>query len=401
MRKLRPLLVSLTFHAACHAEPNSEAAVSAPDAGTAVVDSGQPMEAQDAGVERPPLVEDGGTLERFVAVQVEAGEYRACALGEGGDLYCWGLQRRVGTHTLEAGEPKRVAANAPIGLVATSGLYTVGAQVDGLLAFGVARPVKGFAASGSDANAPIQIERGGMWSALSVAHTHACGIREGEVWCWGTNELDRFGMGNTEPLTEPRRILEGNDWTALATTHENTCGVRAGALYCWGTNKHGQLGVGTLDPQPAPVRIGRETDWTQVVIADRCCGIRSGHLLCWGRTYDPEARDFHSVLEPSMIGTSDTWAMVSTSSTHTCAIQESSELFCWGLNTVGQLGDGSKIYRAQPTSLGRGWTDVTATEGYTCGVHDSEVYCWGQQPFPPVGPPDVEEVLPKRVQRGT
>nr|BFE77368.1 hypothetical protein GCM10020092_106690 [Actinoplanes digitatis] len=45
-------------------------------------------------------------------------------------------------------------------------------------------------------------------------------------------------------------------WTALAAGDAHTCGIRGGDLYCWGANYSGQLGIGSTTDQSSPVQVG-------------------------------------------------------------------------------------------------------------------------------------------------
>ena len=64
------------------------------------------------------------------------------------------------------------------------------------------------------------------------------------------------------------------------------CGIRAGELWCWGLNRDGQLGDGTTTDQPTPTRIGGADDWERVWLQGQIsCGKRasSSDITCWGK----------------------------------------------------------------------------------------------------------------------
>ncbi|MND08087.1 hypothetical protein D3C83_304810 [compost metagenome] len=41
------------------------------------------------------------------------------------------------------------------------------------------------------------------------------------------------------------RVGTDEGWTAISIGWKHTCGLRGGDLYCWGDSLHGQVGAGT------------------------------------------------------------------------------------------------------------------------------------------------------------
>ena len=80
----------------------------------------------------------------------------------------------------------------------------------------------------------------------------------------------------------------------------HTCALRDdGALFCWGSNNGGKLGIGSEDPALAPTRVGLDTTWTEVSLGDaHTCGLRAGALLCWGRNFPHHPLGLGDTLSP-------------------------------------------------------------------------------------------------------
>src|SRR5262249_25021063 len=114
-------------------------------------------------------------------------------------------------------------------------------------------------------------------------HDHSCGIRNsGELYCWGCNDYCENGYCGSTLV--PVRVLTGtgNDTgsTSVSAGPGGACGIRAGELWCWGHQQGNGLGPSSnLMP---PTRIGTDSDWVQVAKgANVTCGIRaSGKLYC-------------------------------------------------------------------------------------------------------------------------
>ena len=96
--------------------------------------------------------------------------------------------------------------------------------------------------------------------ALSVGHSHACGLKsDGSVECWGESWLGQS-------------IPPGGTFAALSAGDEHTCGLRHdGSAVCWGDDLSGQSSA----PPGSFTAISAGTSHT--------CGLRSdGSAECWG-----------------------------------------------------------------------------------------------------------------------
>ncbi len=289
---------------------------------------------------------DGDLNDEDIAVPawsvIVAGSMHSCGIYAGA-LYCWGLN--------------------------SSGQLGIG--TDGL---DIDKPV------------PVRVGTADDWSVVTAGREHTCGILSGELYCWGRNDLGQLGDGTSCPhspydcadKTTPTRIGAATDWTSIAAGGEQTCGLRGGELYCWGADYAGPSGLGF------PVRIGSAVDWSTVAVGlAHSCGLRSGALYCWGDNSAGTLGDGTNVskADPILIGVATDWSVIAAGSSHTCGIQ-GGEMYCWGDNWFGQLGDGTQGTGANknaPVQIGiaADWSTVAAGDRHTCGIRDGGFYCWG------------------------
>jgi alpha-tubulin suppressor-like RCC1 family protein len=242
-------------------------------------------------------------------------------------------------------------------------------------------------------NTPIRMTAMTGWKHVTVGGTHSCGIRTGtlpeELYCWGNDLTGQVGNGSASnaDVLSPALIGANGDWSMVEAGDQHTCGIRAGELYCWGLNSSGQLGIGSIVNQSAPARVGTYADWTHVSGGTtHTCGIRSGTLWCWGNNGQGQLGDgtFSTRNAPVQIGTWADWEAISAGGFagggFTCGIR-SGELWCWGYNTSGQLGIGTFVTQYQsPMRVGEhgDWHAIgVAGSTFSCGLRSGTLYCWG------------------------
>jgi alpha-tubulin suppressor-like RCC1 family protein len=170
----------------------------------------------------------------------------------------------------------------------------------------------------------------------------------------------------------------------VALGYEHTCAIRNGDLYCWGSNAFGQIGQGTTTgviSHPVLLLTGAK----QVSAHGRwtCVVSNSGQLACFGTrlvkaadgTVGPKLiSNVPKVMIPSGVQS------VSLSTNHGCIVTTGGALRCFGQNQMGEigngLGDGADV--PQPYEVfSSGATSVSVTDGRSCAVVSGGIKCFG------------------------
>jgi len=172
-------------------------------------------------------------------VEVVAGLGHTCALREGGEVYCWGDNRKG-----QLGD-----------------------------------------ASFTRRTTPVQVRNLPDAQRIFAGAEHTCAIRaSGELWCWGNNENGQLADGSQTNRSTPVHSDSSRTFADGAAGQGFTCAVDVGGgLWCWGDNSAGQLGRGTRNDvvnPPALVDIPRPT---QLAAGDaHVCAITVAGVFCWG-----------------------------------------------------------------------------------------------------------------------
>ncbi|MFM7617942.1 MAG: hypothetical protein ACKO72_10860 [Actinomycetes bacterium] len=281
------------------------------------------------------------------------------------------------------------------------------------------------------AQVPQRVGTASDWTAVStngsinVEQSSACGIRTGQLFCWGANDYGQLGIGSTESSDVPVRVGTATDWQWVSVGGASACGVRGlapnGTLWCWGDNSYGQVGDGTGTQQESPVQItdvitdalgsiaSRPLGWASVDVAeDHACAVRStgAQYYCWGDNSYGQLGDgtFDAQYQPRIIGGAASWVQPSAGTYSSCSrrgpngVNGATALFCGGDNTYGQLGDDTGVtpdvpamQRVDGTTVN--WHTVTSGDTHVCAIRDSSaaspiaggLWCWGGNDYGQVG----------------
>lgn len=207
---------------------------------------------------------------------------------------------------------------------------------------------------------PIAIDTaafaGRPMTALSVGGQTACGVADGQVYCWGEISRKLGRADQTTPyvpaLVDGTDALSGKTVTAVAVGSQHVCAIADGNPYCWGPDYRGT--VGGRDAPYGAVAIdisGALAGLTATSVAvgpESSCVIADGRVFCWG--------------EATMLG---------------------------GL--YGEQGDSPVPVEVlgQSGLAGHPVTSLSIGAQLACGVADGEAYCWGYRSSSRYGPPEV------------
>ncbi|MBS1964075.1 MAG: hypothetical protein JST04_17820 [Bdellovibrionales bacterium] len=236
--------------------------------------------------------------------KVVPGLQHACAI-RSGRLSCWGLNKHGQIGNGDSG----VFDGQPDPLTGTS--YTVKVVLS-----------------------PFEIFADGV-SDVALGYEHTCAIRNGELFCWGSNEFGQIAGGASTGITSsPVSVLQGV--RQVAAHGRWTCAVSsAGQLLCFGTRL-----VRAADGTVSPARVSS----TPKVILSA------------------------NVLEVSM------------SANHACARLSGGSVRCFGMNAMGEIGNGASDgvdvgapYEVFPS----GATSVVVSDNRSCAVVSGMFKCFG------------------------
>ncbi len=200
--------------------------------------------------------------------QVAVGESHTCALLDDFSVKCWGRNQH--------GQAGRGASGSRYGTPGAA--VQLGTSTDGLT---------------------LAVQ------SIAMGHNHSCAITDGGgVKCWGVNDKGQLGIGNTtnkgRAATDMSNDLPfvnlgaGRSATMLSAGIQHTCALLDdGNVKCWGRNDVGQLGLGdTTDlhaPSATAIDLGTDDQntaytATAISVAEHftCALLSHGQAKCWG-----------------------------------------------------------------------------------------------------------------------
>lgn len=273
-----------------------------------------------------------------------------------------------------------------------------------------------------DATAPAE-----TYARVAAGDTHACAIRDDQVYCWGDNSSGAVGQGGEEPCIAvdagtgdagppgtcrpTAKIvpgLEGKKIVEVAAGAHQTCARTAEhEVYCWGSNASQRLGVdntvvpiSTASPRLVPIppaysmSLGNGGGCARVLVDGRitawCWGNdRSGEL---GRgLLAPDDAGAAPAREPAGIAWDAPIDQVLLGFSVGCA-RSGAEVRCWGSSIAGGTGHPAGLFGDVPCPFGIGHCNATPTRvewpspfarielvgaAFACAFDDLAPRCWG------------------------
>ena len=189
---------------------------------------------------KPISKKTGVVVQSEPYVSISASGNSACAVGQSGQVYCWGENS------------------------------------DGQLGDGSTRS--------SSIPIPIRSER--RFDSVSIGISGACGLTvNGEVLCWGRSDLGLIGDAKSRGLSDfriPQKIVANASFVSLSTGMDFACAISTtGDVWCWGAS------WGNGDPDSLSTSkpfVVRRNVGARLVDAERLgtCVLTSTEIDCWG-----------------------------------------------------------------------------------------------------------------------
>ncbi|MEM7142398.1 MAG: hypothetical protein AAF548_15345 [Actinomycetota bacterium] len=317
-------------------------------------------------------------------VDVAAGGNHSCRVFESGRLQCWGQneQGQVGDGTttdrpsptsIGTDEDWRLVDAGGTGIYQLTGFTCALKDDDTLWCWGDNQLGQLGEGTTIDRTSPVQA-LGGDFQQLALGGSSACATRFSslELWCWG-------GISAAGAVLSPIKFTTLTGWTSIAAGFRHKCGVRAGELWCWGDNEWGQLGLGDTLDRITPTRVGTDTDWESVGLGGgHSCAVKTtGTLWCFGANDSGQVGDGTTTdrLVPTQVGSAADWYSVAAGGVprifpftgaegHTCGVRVGNDLWCWGGSGLGQVGNGTTgTFVSTPSQVGVGATWIVVDLG--------------------------------------
>lgn len=209
---------------------------------------------------------------------------------------------------------------------------------------------------------------------VDAADGFACGVRTGELWCWGSFEL-RLGQ-IVRYLSATRMSLPSGLQAIEVRVNDGTICIRDAT-----TNRPWCL---SLREGPTEFRLIADAP-ALLEVVDRgrgFCGraLADAEVWCWSAQRGALGAASHlETLRFSHL-TGQSSGFYESSQGHICGLDEVGTAWCWGDNAGGQIGDGTTTARDTPVpvSLPEPLVSLRASRGGACGVAVSgQIFCWG------------------------
>jgi len=402
-------------------------------------------------------------------VQVAHGQRHTLALKENGECWGWGYNRLAGSEGGQIGDDTTTHRSSPVKVVGEHSFVQVAAGTyhsTALKANGEAwcwgvnywsdlNDIGG--RLGDDTvihrSSPVKVVGEHSFTQIAAGYRHTAGLKaNGEIWCWGSNQLDmgfsgQLGDGTTENRSSPVKVIGEHNFTQILTFHDTTLALKAnGEVWGWGLGVNGELGTGSIVSQSSPVKVVGDHSFIQVVgVGDHVAALKAnGEIWCWGSGeyggLGNESTAFvsspvkvvgeHSFIQVAggdhasyglkssgevwswgfkwMLGNNEdpnthVWYLVAVKGNHqatqltvagaTSGIRKSDgNIWMWGRNNYGQLGQGDKTDVSSPVKVIGDHSFIQISSGYytTAGLKENgELWMWGYNTYGPLGTGDT------------
>ncbi|MFL5482014.1 MAG: Ig-like domain-containing protein [Gemmatimonadaceae bacterium] len=291
------------------------------------------------------------------------------------------------------------------GITGTHRLYCWGSDINGNLGVGTTSSDCTNQIGGRCNLTPIQVTGGERFVYVTAGEFHTCALTSAGVpWCWGGNYYGQVGNGAPGgEIRQPIPVVGGHIFTSISAARMHTCGIdTAGDTWCWGWDSWGQLGAGvtgadrcsffsTNEPCSAtPLKVAGPVRFAEVMGAEKIsCGRDfSGTAYCWGaevggteQTDCQAGQNANCTRTPLIQVGGATFQKLGMGGVYRCGQKTDGVIWCWGYEYYGYWGKGTASTASPSTlvqaALGQSYAQVAYGASHICGMNAGNADCWG------------------------
>ncbi len=228
--------------------------------------------------------------------------------------------------------------------------------------------------------------------SLAVGEDFSCATRgagDGEVVCWGANDLGQSGQTGAADVDGPTAVAGAPASAKVVAGRAHVCSLSfpgpSRRVFCWGANGRGQTGRGTATAREGAALVTLSEPNDIFAGRDHACAITGSSLLCWGanesRQSDPStAIDVRTPTAVTGLPSGEhPLRGGAAGDTFTCVIGATGAVYCWGTGELGELGDATVRVATEPRLVPglTGVTAITAGARHVCARNAAGLHCWG------------------------
>ncbi|ETR68009.1 MAG: regulator of chromosome condensation RCC1 [Candidatus Magnetoglobus multicellularis str. Araruama] len=227
-------------------------------------------------------------------------------------------------------------------------------------------------------------------------------LKDGTVWCWGSNIDGMHGLSSSTPL-QITGLFNISAFETSCYSGTETALRNDGTVWNWGENKMGQLGNGMTENSAIPVQVKNlenvisvsSDSWHSLALKN------DGTVWAWGINDFGQLGDATTIDRnlPVRVLNLDNIVEISTAISHCLALKNDGTVWAWGANWSGLLGDGTTIERHKPVQLSSLSDIVAVRSNISLNLalkSDGTVWTWGNSQNNVLIPwriPDLENIV--------
>lgn len=222
-----------------------------------------------------------------------------------------------------------------------------------------------------------------------------CGIKSGEVWCWGSANRGQLGNGvDTMTNSPPVKAVGLTGVHTLEVGQYHSCAISNASggnrLYCWGNNLNRQVANNATQNINVPTINSDFSNVASVGVGrNHTCAISGNLTYCWGQNSNGALGNGNTTSTGSSqtVKTGPSTNMTAAVSVHagtdfSCATFANGTMSCWGTSYFGQTALGSmpnsQPYATPIANNSGGITQVSAHGEYMCFLRNGTPFCSGR-----------------------